>query len=148
MPISALAYTIRMEGVRHANIHPTCRLDKSNRALYEPEDVWAKRAALAKIDSRSGFTGKTKGLLKQRVITMSTTRVTKEDMEAVDRVKQVGSAVEPSPMYSTAVPYRSIIQSFLTVRCGEFMRRNQRRPSSTLNTLTAVWGHIACRYVL
>lgn len=93
MPISALAYTIRIEGVRHANIYPTCRLDKSNRALYEPEDVWAKRAALAKIGSRSSANAKMKGLLKQRVITISTTRVTKENMEAVDRVKQACSVL-------------------------------------------------------
>lgn len=78
-----------MDVVRENNIYPTCRLDKSSRALYEPEDVWAKRAALAKIDSRSSVSDKTKGFLKQRVLAMKTTGVTKENMEAVDRVKQV-----------------------------------------------------------
>lgn len=88
-PISPLAYTIRMDGVRQANIYPTCRLDKSNRAVYEPEDVWAKRAGLAKIDSKSNLGGKARGMFKQRVIAMSTARVTKENMEAMDRVKEV-----------------------------------------------------------
>lgn len=93
-PISALAYAIRMDEVRQTNIYPTCRLDKSSRALYEPEDVWAKRAALAKVESRSSANGKTRGLFKQRATTMSATRVTKEDMEAVDRVKEVINSSE------------------------------------------------------
>lgn len=79
-----------MNGVRQANIYPTCRLDKSSRSLYEPEDVWAKRAALVKPGSRSGVgNSKAKGMFKQKVMALSTTGVTKENMESVDRVKEV-----------------------------------------------------------
>lgn len=76
-----------MDGVRQANIYPTCRLDKSNRAVYEPEDVSAKRAALARVDSR--IKSGARGLLKPKVLVMSTVRVTREDIKAVDRVKEV-----------------------------------------------------------
>lgn len=80
-----------MDSVRQANIFPTCRLDKSSRAVYGPEDVWAKRAALVKPESRSGTSSsRARAILKQKVMTMSTTGVTKENMEAVDRVKEVG----------------------------------------------------------
>lgn len=89
-PISPLAYAIRMEGVRQANIYPTCRLDKSNRAVYEPEDVRAKRAALVKPESRKNMgSSKAKGMFRQKLIALTTTRVTKENMEAVDRIKEV-----------------------------------------------------------
>lgn len=79
-----------MDAVRQANIYPTCRLDKSNRAVYEPEDVWAKRAALVKPESRSNVgSSRTRGMFKQKVLAISTTGVTKANMEAVDRVKEV-----------------------------------------------------------
>ncbi len=79
-----------MDAVRQANIYPTCRLDKSSRAVYEPEDVWAKRAALVKPDSRSSVgSSRTRGLLKQKVHALTTTGVTKTNMESVDRVKEV-----------------------------------------------------------
>lgn len=89
-PISPLAYSIRMEGVRQANIHASCRLDKSSRAVYEPEDVRAKRAGLVKPTSSSSVgSGKTRGMFKQKVMALSATGVTKENMEVVDRVKEV-----------------------------------------------------------
>lgn len=89
-PISPLAHSIRMDAVRQANIYPTCRLDKSSRAVYEPEDVWAKRAALAKPESRSSVgNSRAKGMFKQKVLAISTTGVTKANMDAVDRVKEV-----------------------------------------------------------
>lgn len=96
-PISSLAHQIRMNGVRQANILPTCSLDKSNRALYEPEDVRAKKSALVKPESRSSVvTSRAKGMLKQKVLALSTTGVTKENMDAVDRVKEVRSALRAS----------------------------------------------------
>lgn len=89
-PISPLAHAIRMDAVRQANIYPTCRLDKSGRAVYEPEDIWAKRAALFKPNSRSSVGGsRSRAILKQKVIALSTTGVTKENMESVDHVKEV-----------------------------------------------------------
>lgn len=89
-PISPLAHSIRMDTVRQANIYPTCRLDKTNRAVYEPEDVWAKRAALAKPDSRGGPGGSwARDMFKQKVLAISTTGVTKANMDVVDRVKEV-----------------------------------------------------------
>lgn len=79
-----------MDAVRHANIYPTCRLDKSSRAVYEPEDVWAKRAALVRPESRSNVgSSRARGIFKQKVLAMSTTGVTKANMDAVDRVKEV-----------------------------------------------------------
>lgn len=89
-PISPLAHSIRMDAVRQANIYPTCRLDKSSRAVYEPEDVWAKTAALVKPESRSNAgSSRARGMFKQKVLTISTTRVTKANMDAIDRVKEV-----------------------------------------------------------
>lgn len=89
-PISPLAYSIRIEGVRQANIFASCRLDKSTRAVYEPEDVRAKRAGLVKpASSSSAGSGKTRGMFKQKVMALSATGVTKENMEVVDRVKEV-----------------------------------------------------------
>ena len=89
-PISPLAHSIRMDAVRQANIYPTCRLDKSSRAVYEPEDVWAKRAALVKPESRPSVgMSRARGMFKQKVLTISTTGVTKANMDAIDRVKEV-----------------------------------------------------------
>lgn len=89
-PISPLAHAIRMDDVRQANIYPTCRLDKSGRSVYEPEDIWAKRAALFKPNARSSVgSSRTRAILKQKVIALSTTGVTKENMESVDHVKEV-----------------------------------------------------------
>lgn len=79
-----------MDAVRHANVYPTCRLDKSNRAVYEPEDVWAKRAALVKPDTRTTVSNsKARVMFKQKVMAISTTGVTKADMENIDLVKEV-----------------------------------------------------------
>lgn len=79
-----------MDAVRQANIYPTCRLDKSSRAVYEPEDVWAKRAALVKPESKSSVGSlRARGMFKQKVLAISTTGVTKANMEAVDRIKEV-----------------------------------------------------------
>lgn len=90
LPISPLAHSIRMDAVRQANIYPTCRLDKSSRAVYEPEDVWAKRAALTKQDWRSSAgSSRARGLLKQKVHAITTTGVTKTNMDSVDRIKEV-----------------------------------------------------------
>lgn len=89
-PISPLAHSIRMDTVRQANIFPTCRLDKSSRAVYEPEDVWAKKAALVKPVSRSGDGSSwARDMFKQKVLTISTTGMTKANMDVVDRVKEV-----------------------------------------------------------
>eukprot|EP00752_Nemacystus_decipiens_P004018 g3681.t1 len=88
-PISPLAHSIRMDAVRQANIYPTCRLDKSSRAVYEPEDVWAKRAALVKPETRSNVGNSwARGMFKQKVLTISTAGVTKANMESIDRVKE------------------------------------------------------------
>lgn len=89
-PISPLAHSIRMDTVRQANIYPTCRLDKNSRAVYEPEDVWEKKAALVKPNSRSSVSSSwARDMLKQKVLTISTTGVTKANMDVVDRVKEV-----------------------------------------------------------
>ncbi|CAM9365008.1 unnamed protein product [Ectocarpus fasciculatus] len=87
-PVSPLAHNIRMDAIRQANIYPTCRLDKSNRAVYEPEDVWAKKAALVRPDSRSNAGSlRARGMFKQKVLAISTTGVTKANMDTVDRFK-------------------------------------------------------------
>lgn len=78
---------MRMEVVRQANIHPTCRLDKSSRTVHQLEDVWAKRADLGRDNSK--FNPKGKGLFRQRVLAVNNARVTKEDLEALRRVKEV-----------------------------------------------------------
>lgn len=89
-----------MDAVRQANIYPTCRLDKSSRAVYEPEDVWAKRAALVKPETRSSVgNSRARGMFKQKVLAISTTGVTKANMDAVDRVKEVGKSVMVGNMF-------------------------------------------------
>ncbi|CAM9282411.1 unnamed protein product [Ectocarpus sp. 4 AP-2014] len=88
-PVSPLAHSIRMDAIRQANIYPTCRLDKSSRAVYEPEDVWAKKAGLVRPDSRSNAgSSRARGMFKQKVLAISTTGVTKANMDTVDRFKE------------------------------------------------------------
>ncbi|CAB1108639.1 unnamed protein product [Ectocarpus sp. CCAP 1310/34] len=78
-----------MDAIRQANIYPTCRLDKSSRAVYEPEDVWAKKAALVRPDSRpNAGSSRARGMFKQKVLAISTTGVTKANMDTVDRLKE------------------------------------------------------------
>ncbi|CAM9242850.1 unnamed protein product [Scytosiphon promiscuus] len=103
-PISPLAHSIRMDAVRHANVYPSCRLDKKNRAVYEPEDVWAKRAALAKPDTRPTVSSsKARVMFKQKVMAISTTGVTKADMENVDLVKETVAVLMKSKERATDI---------------------------------------------
>lgn len=76
-----------MEGVRQANIYPTCRLDKMNRAVHQLEDVGAKRAGLSRVGPRIPV--KPKGLLKKKVLAMNTARASQEDTEEVRHAKEV-----------------------------------------------------------
>lgn len=98
-PISPLAHSIRMDTVRQANIYPTCRLDKHSRAVYEPEDVWVKRANLARPDSRGGASW-ARDMFKQKVLAISTAGVTKANMDVVDRVKEVRHHLPPLLSYN------------------------------------------------
>lgn len=96
-----------MDAIRQANIYPTCRLDKSSRAVYEPEDVWAKKAALVRPDSRSKVGSvRTRGMFKQKVLAISTTGVTKANMDTVDRFKEVYTA---QLVYTCAAAHSSIL---------------------------------------
>lgn len=89
-PISNLAYAIQMDSVRQTNILPSCRLDKSNRQLYEPEDVWAKRAAFPQVDSRLRIIRRrARGKLQKSVAILGTVGALNKDMEDNDRVKEV-----------------------------------------------------------
>lgn len=90
-PISSLAYAVQMDSVRQANIFPSCRLDKSNRQVYEPEDVSAKRAAFPQVESRLKIVRRrAKGKFHKSVAILGTVGVLKNDMEDFGRIKEVG----------------------------------------------------------
>lgn len=89
-PISSLAYAIQMDSVRQANIFPSCRLDKSNRQVYEPEDVSAKRAAFPRVESRlKNIRRRAKGKFQKSVAILGTVGALKNNMEDIERIKEV-----------------------------------------------------------